>query len=272
MQNGKAATEAKAPNRIAPVQLRKVAIIGKAPSSVRLAPYDDPTWEIWVLNTLGHGHEVPRWDRQFEIHDLELTKDRAAYGDYYDWLKAQSHGERPVIVRDVVPDDWGRAARAFPREELKKAFADLPALYITNTVSWMIALALLEHKQGQCISDLGMWGVDMAQHQGSYGHAGHFASEYARQRPSCEWWVGIAAGMGIKVHIPGQSDLLKSPCLYGDHTDEMWAKRQARRKELEARVNNARVREQQAHDEAIYLSGALEGENYHSQNQYQGRV
>ena len=47
---------------------RKIAIIGKAPSSVLLGPYSDLTWEIWILNTLGKNKEVPRWDRQFELH------------------------------------------------------------------------------------------------------------------------------------------------------------------------------------------------------------
>ena len=53
---------------------RKIALIGKAPDSLKLAPYDDAEWEVWILNTLGFLNEVPRWDRQFELHDLQLTK------------------------------------------------------------------------------------------------------------------------------------------------------------------------------------------------------
>lgn len=250
---------------------RKIAIIGKAPSSVFKAPYDDPSWEIWILNTLGVLHEVPRWDCQFELHDIELTKDKA-YGNYYEWLREQSFGSRPVILRDVIPEDFGPIARPFPLTTLRQELGYLAGInYITNTVSWMIALALLEHVQAsgdgqEGITDIGLWGVDMAQHGLAWGHAGGFTSEYAKQRPSCEYWAGVCEGMGIRLHIPAESDLLKTACLYGYHTDELWRKRNARRNELTQRVQQAQARENQAHDEAVFLSGALEALNYESQS------
>ena len=40
-------------------------------------------------------------------------------------------------------------------------------------------------------------------------------SEYTYQRPSCEYFLGVAAGQGITVNIPAGSDLLKSTHLYG---------------------------------------------------------
>jgi hypothetical protein len=40
-------------------------------------------------------------------------------------------------------------------------------------------------------------------------------SEYGPQRPSCEWMLGIAAGLGIRLNIPPQADLLKTSFLYG---------------------------------------------------------
>jgi len=241
---------------------RKVAIIGKAPDSVALAPYADPTWEVWILNTLGVNKEVPRWDRQFELHDLKLTLD-PAYGNYYQWLAGQT---RPVYLRDAPPSDF-KCGVQFPLGEILEAFCALAGrTYLTNTVSLMTALALLEHMKGQAVSELGFWGVNMAQHAiQAAGHVGWFTSEYARQRPSCEYWIGIAEGMGIKVTIPPQSDLLKCACIYGYHTSERFHKFQARRKELQGRIGNAQQREQQGHDEAIFLSGALEGMNYDEQ-------
>lgn len=260
--NGLAVAEVETQNRIKDIGLRKVAIIGKAPSSVKLAPYDDPEWEVWILNTLGQLHEVPRWDRQFELHDIELTKDKA-YGNYHDWLRQQSHGDRPIYLRDVVPTDFGKSARSYPLGDMLSAFNGFAGQrYVTNTVSWMICLALYEHRQGQTIGEMGLWGVDMAQHGVNFGHAGQFASEYAKQRPSCEYWIGVAEGMGIKVRIPDTSDLLKSAVLYGYHTDALWKKINARRAELEQRIAHAQQREQQAHDEAVFLSGAKEGMQY----------
>jgi hypothetical protein len=247
---------------------RKIALIGKAPSSVHLAPYANPEWEIWILNTLGYLNEIPRWDRQFELHDIELTKDKA-YGQYNQWLQEQSKGTRPVILRDAPAEDWGTAACGFPYDAVFRTFSHLAGRkYLTNTVSLMIALAVHEHIEkhlGQEVAELGLFGIDMAQHALKQGHAGWFTSEYARQRPSVEYWVGIAEGYGIRVHIPKQSDILKCHCIYGFHTDQMWKKANARRNELQQRIAQAQQVEQQKHDEAVFLSGALEAMNYDDQ-------
>ena len=239
---------------------RKIGCIGKAPSSALLAPYNDPAWEFWILNTLGSNNEVPRWDRQFEIHDLEIAKLNP--GNYVDWLAKQ---ERPVYLRDDPPPEFRNGVR-YPLGGVLHTFQHLRgAQYLTNTVSMMVALALYEHVQGQTVSDIGLWGVDMAQHGLSHGRNGFFTSEYARQRPSVEYWLGIAEGMGIAVHVPDQSDILKTACIYGyQHTDAA-KKFLARRNELQQRINHAQQREQQAHDEAVYLSGAMEGAGYYEQ-------
>ncbi len=46
------------------------------------------------------------------------------------------------------------------------------------------------------------------------GYASH-NSEYAHQRPSAEFFLGVAFGRGIELHIPPGSDLLKATHLYG---------------------------------------------------------
>ena len=249
--------EAKEP--VAEAKPRKIAMIGKAPDSVRDAPYGDADWEVWILNTLGHMNEVPRWDRQFELHDLKLIKVKE-YGDYFPWICKQT---RPVYLRDAPPPEIPAGVQ-YPLAEIQHCFeAFAGRSYLTNTVSLMVALALYEHVQGMKISDLGLWGVNMAQHGVSRaGNSGPFTSEYARQRPSVEYWLGVANGMGIKVHLPPQSDIMKSACIYGYHTTDAQQKRVVREKELQGRIQHAQQREQSAHDEAIYLSGALEGMGY----------
>jgi len=59
----------------------KIAIIGKAPSSMQLAPYNDESWEIWSINDSIYRQQVPRASRQFELHNIELTK-QPGYDDY----------------------------------------------------------------------------------------------------------------------------------------------------------------------------------------------
>lgn len=246
-------------------EFRKIAIIGKAPSSVALAPYADESWEIWILNTLGSNKEVPRWDRQFELHDLKLTQ-TPAHGNYYQWLTEQ---EKPIYTRDDPPAEFKNGVR-FPLGAMLEHFRQQGLAgynYLTNSVSMELALALYEHDTLEPkVSDVGMWGVDMAQHGfAAGGHNGPFTSEYARQRPSVEFWCGVIAGRGIRLHIPPQSDILKCSCIYGYQHDAHWEKIMARRKELQGRIAGAQQREQQAHDEALYLAGALEDMNYQEQ-------
>jgi len=62
----------------------------------------------------------------------------------------------------------------------------------------MIAMAIFEGYQ-----EIGVWGVDMA-----------VGTEYVNQRPSCEYFVGLARGAGIRVYIPPASDLCKTRFLY----------------------------------------------------------
>jgi len=83
----------------------------------------------------------------------------------------------------------------YPKEEIVRRFGN----YFTNTISWMIALAI--HKGYKTI---GIFGVDMA-----------VSSEYHHQRPSCEYFIGLARGMGINVILPDEADLLKARFLYG---------------------------------------------------------
>jgi len=242
---------------------RKIAIIGKAPDTQKLAPFDDPTWEIWILNTTGVNKETPRWDRHFELHDLELTKD-PAYGKYYEWMREQ---EKQIVLRDNPPEDFRNAVR-YPLGDVLRTFDGYAGRqYLTNTVSLLAALAIHEHQwhlPDNPVECIGFWGVNMAQHgvSNAASHAGIFTSEYARQRPSVEYWIGVAEGKGIKVIVPEASDILKTAAIYGYHTSDASKKLVVRRQELQQRIANAQAQEQRFHDESIFLQGAVEGLNY----------
>jgi len=92
----------------------------------------------------------------------------------------------------------------YPFDEIVKYFSPyftdpVHARYFTNSISFMLALAIYEGFQ-----EIAIYGVDLA-----------VTTEYSEQRPSCEFWIGVAVGRGIKVHIPLQSDLLKTRFIYG---------------------------------------------------------
>lgn len=81
------------------------------------------------------------------------------------------------------------------------------------------------------------------------GFASH-NSEYALQRPSCEYFIGWARARGIVVHIPAQSDLLCCPYIYGyedEKVDKFTAKLDQLLKEQQERMTGyARQRDEAA--------------------------
>lgn len=215
----------------------KAAIVGTAPSSRDLAPFTDESWEIWgVSNVYG---QIPKWDRWFELHNLESRKNEQEYPGHYDWLKKQT---TPVYMQqrhEEIP-----ASVEYPKQEILDEFGG----YFTNSVSYMIALAIHEGA-----TEIGIYGVDMAIND----VGGH--SEYAHQRPSCEYFIGLAVGRGIKVDIPRESDLLKVGRLYAYETAGVFAlKARVRMKELQKRIAKADQESQDARDRSVFLQGAAD--------------
>lgn len=197
----------------------KVAILGFV-QHFKLAPFDDPSFEIWGLNEL-YDH-IPRWDRWFEIHDRSIYEnDRNRTSQHIQKLKAM---KCPVYMHrhwDDIP-----ASVEYPMQAVCQAFPNpCPEArpYINNSITYMILLAILEGFQ-----EVHIYGVDMAHD-----------TEYRDQRPSCEWAVGIAQGRAIKVYVPAQSDLLKTTYLYGYEQEPALAfdrKMLAREQEFEANI------------------------------------
>lgn len=218
--------------------IRKVAIVGSADTSRDQAPYDDLTWEIWTLNDMCQ--VSPRIDRLFEIHCSEiLERDKVEMAHEISWLKENESVE--VWMAD--PQPWVPMARQFPTEVLVKEFGT----YFTNSVSWMIALALHEG-----VDELGIWGVDMAH-----------GTEYAAQRPSCEYMIGLARGRGVDVYLPTQSDLLKCSQLYGLAPSPVLANIEARIKRLNESREQFKLQKTEAMLNEAKIDGALEVLNYY---------
>ena len=186
---------------------KKIAIVGCSDSK-DLAPYDDKSWEIWAMNnSYMHTKRHTRW---FEIHPIkfedghfyrrklmrpgvfEFSKEfRGKLTD--DYMKDLAALDCPVYMQqhwDIIPKSI-----PYPLQEVIAKFGN----YFTNSVSYMIALAIMENA-----TEIGCYGVDMAT-----------ATEYGPQRPSCEFFLGIAAGLGIKLRVPDKADLLKTRFLYG---------------------------------------------------------
>lgn len=200
----------------------RIAIVGFAESHLHEAPFGQPGWQFWGINRLHTVAAEQPWTHWFNIHDLEKF-----HGQDQEHLAFLKQFPGPVYLR---PQDLGKYdipnQTPFPADELVKKYGR----YFNNTISWLIAFAI-EHNP----SDIGVFGVDMAQDA-------LLNAEYASQRPSCEYFLGIAMGLGISVHLPNASDLLKATHLYGfEDADQYTLKLVARLNELGNRKEKAKA-------------------------------
>lgn len=216
-----------------------VYIVGFAPTWVD-TPWDNPDAHLWGMNALHKLAPDKNWQAWFQLHDIDVSHPEDK-DEHLAWL---GQAGIPIwmwqeqIEKYPLPN-----AVAYPRDVIVEKYGR----YFTNTVSWMIALAIeLGYKK------IGIYGVDMAQD-----------GEYQSQRPSCEYFIGLARGLGIEVEIPKTSDLLKNPFLYGfDDSDEFTAKMQARLRELHERRSEMERQRNQAHEAALQIAGAMENTQY----------
>lgn len=175
------------------VKRKKVAILGTVPHKLK-APFDNQEFEIWAIAHACLGDPLPRVDRIFEVHKWdEVVK----WGSPQAWAK---HPNIPVYLiepREDVPNSF-----PFPFKELEdkfQIFEHRKECYFTNSISEMVALALHED-----FEEIHIYGVNMSH-----------SSEYEFQKPSCEYFLGLAKGLGKKIYVPSESDLCKSYFIYG---------------------------------------------------------
>ena len=112
-------------------------------------------------------------------------------------MKAIDRLKTPVYMQK--PWKIIKKSLKFPFEEIMQTFH---TEYFGCSFAWMLGLALLEHLKGDKISEILMLGIELSAH------------EYYFQRPTTEYFLGIAQGMGIKTTIHDTSQLLKAPYIY----------------------------------------------------------
>ena len=216
----------------------KIALIGSAPSSVRLAPYNDPQWQIWACSP-GSVAYLTRCDKFFEIHRWEPDKPWFNI-EYRAWMATR---QCPIYM--IHPVHCVPMSVAYPKDEILEKYSPF---FFTSSLSWMFALAL----EQKGVTDIGLWGVDMSAQE-----------EWEFQRSGCHYFIDLAKRRGINVHIPPESDLLRPPTLYGfREVDPMHIKLQSRVEELQAHVNKASNDMQEARDRYHFFKGALDNNLY----------
>ncbi len=168
---------------------RRICILGTAPTSKNLAPFDRDDIEFWVLSQ----DNPKRADLVFEIHSMDIADNTELTA-----IKNLSKFNCPKITMEKVKNI---ESDIYPLDKIQDMLKSYGASenYLMSSIGYMLALAIYRK-----VNEIHIYGVDMVA-----------SDEYAYQRSNCEWLIGIAQGLGIKVIIPEQSKLLKSRWRYG---------------------------------------------------------
>lgn len=221
------------------------ALIGSAPASIQLAPYADPTWQVWGCSPGAYG-VVPkgRSNIWWELHRYEPGQTWFS-PEYCQFLRAHPNvavsAPRAEIPNGFVPD----------KLTLEKKYG---RYFFTSSIAVMMACAidLIEAAGYPPGSKIGLWGVDMAANE-----------EYEGQRAGLHFFAHIAKQRGIEVGTPPTSDLFTPRFFYGfDEQTHSFIKMRARKQELDVRLQAAEQRAVQSQQEAYFLKGALDDLNY----------
>ena len=225
--------------KLGPEGFDGIAIIGSAPSSTLLAPFNDLSWKIWACSPGNQGGVLPRVDAWFEIHKNYHWPEYRHYGEpYINWLKTLAI---PVYMQDTfyLPN-----AKILPKDEL---IAEFGKDFFTSSFAWMMAFAIREKA-----SEIALYGIDMASRD-----------EYILQRPGFYFFKWVATQRGIKVSAPNESDIMQSPGLYGySEATRRGRKILARKAEIKGRLDAIRAERAKAEHSQTYLEGALEDLDY----------
>lgn len=234
----------------------KIALVGSAPSSVLLAPYRDPSWQIWGCSP-GVYYQAPRTDAWFELHRFEPpvlgkpSEQRPWFSpEYCAWMS-----QHPCVwMSPPIPSYMIKGARAIPWQQLVEKYGHFN---FTSSLAWMAAMAIeaiLESRAKRTPDPnpeedaIGFWGVDMAA-----------TEEYGYQRAGCQFFIQIAASLKIGTMIPPESDLMVPPPLYGiseyNHRAIKWLTRKA---ELTKNRDACAAAIQQANAQMQHLNGAID--------------
>lgn len=173
---------------------RQVAIVGSHSATRHLAPFDDPSWEIWLLNEAPMKTEIyPRWDALLQMHRPEVYASKTNWVNpgYWDWLQ-QDHG-RPVWM--IEADARVPNSRRYPIEGV---LGMIPYHYLRSSPALALGLAIY-------------LGYDRIR---VYGCELSSGTEYAYQATNFAFWIGFAHGRGVNLELMCWQDEFNQP-IYG---------------------------------------------------------
>lgn len=194
---------------------KKLCILGTA-STLGSTPWDKKEYDYWGCSPV-ITHEPAqgkRIDVLFELHHMEYWGQEAV-------SKRLNDSNVPIFMLKETP--FIKNSITYPIKEIQEEIKNVYLKkYFTNTIAYMIALAILMGYER-----IELYGVHMS------AKLKDGDDEYERQKPCCEAWLAYGAGKDVEMLIPDESDIFKCPIMYGyDNKDSLYYKVLGRRKGL----------------------------------------
>ncbi len=235
--------------KLGPQGFTKIALLGSAADSIGLAPFNDPSWAIWVCSPGAFAVAAQRRsDVYFETHRFQPSAPgrsgeagtRPHFSPEFHQFLREHKG--PVFMSAVDPTIPNSVR--IPFEALIEKYGPY---FFTSSISWMLALAIEQMPQA-----IGLWGIDMSS-----------TEEWNYQRPACQHFVGMAKALGIEVILPPESDLMRPGLIYGlGEINPRHIKLSARLDNFHKQRGACRAQIQQLQQQDAYLSGAIDDATY----------
>lgn len=174
--------------------MRRIIIVGKGPGWQK-APHEVEDGQVWGVNNVCLRRKV---DLVFNMHDLYKHGSHPLFNKTIEYVNEH---RIPIVTQKKyahIP-----TSIPFPLDSFNRQ-------YFTNSIDYMVAYAHYLDSFEEYKSIIDMFGVVMA-----------VGTEYAIQRPSLEYWIGVFEGQGGEVLIHRPSFVCDNPRgLYGYEWDE----------------------------------------------------
>lgn len=189
------------------------------------APWKDTSCDFWGLNDLHGSFEafapgIFKTDRVswFQLHREDAGNEFAFHGvrdpNHFKWMTEQTCPIYMWQVHRAIPASLEYPILDVLNYRVPGGGLLSPERYYNNSISWMIAAAILAE-----YPEIAIYGVDMA------CNGVHGQSEYAYQRPSVEYFIGAARALGRTVILPQESEICKAGYLYGWDNATHWRRK-----------------------------------------------
>lgn len=160
---------------------RALAIVGSHPTTRELAPYDDPRFEIWLMNEAAQKPEVyRRWDALLQIHLPEVYQSEHNWVNKNHWSWLQENRGKPIYMQHVDPDVPDSVE--YPLDGI---LSMVPFHYLRSSPAMALALGIYLGYE-----EIWIYGSELTSN-----------TEYTYQATNYAFWIGFAVGKGIDLHL-----------------------------------------------------------------------